>query len=36
LPHQKPIQSFFIPDKIREELTQYNEAQWMTTAGLFL
>ncbi|KAG1402636.1 hypothetical protein G6F60_005576 [Rhizopus arrhizus] len=33
LPHQKPIQSFFIPDKIREELTQYNEAQWMTTAG---
>lgn len=31
LPHQRLINSFFIPDKLREELTQRNEAQWMTS-----
>ncbi|KAG1445898.1 hypothetical protein G6F56_009752 [Rhizopus delemar] len=33
LSHQKPIQSFFIPDKMRVELTQRNEAQWMTATA---
>ncbi|KAI9245436.1 hypothetical protein BY458DRAFT_528842 [Sporodiniella umbellata] len=31
LSHQKPIQSFFLPDKMRVELTQRNEAQWVST-----
>ncbi|OAD06478.1 hypothetical protein MUCCIDRAFT_152035 [Mucor lusitanicus CBS 277.49] len=30
-PHQRTIQSFFIPDNLREQLTQRNEAQLMTT-----
>ncbi|KAI8329373.1 kinase-like domain-containing protein [Choanephora cucurbitarum] len=33
LPHQRTIQSFFIPDQIREELTQRNEAQLLTASG---
>ncbi|KAK4521448.1 uncharacterized protein ATC70_012063 [Mucor velutinosus] len=30
-PHQRTIQSFFIPDNLREQLTERNEAQLMTT-----
>ncbi|KAG2202075.1 hypothetical protein INT46_002004 [Mucor plumbeus] len=30
-PHQRTVQSFFIPDNLREQLTQRNEAQLMTT-----
>jgi PAB-dependent poly(A)-specific ribonuclease subunit 3 len=31
LPHQRTIQSFFIPENLREKLLQRNEAQLMTT-----
>lgn len=33
LPHQRTIQSFFMPDNLREQLTERNEAQLMTTSG---
>ncbi|KAG2231926.1 hypothetical protein INT48_001440 [Thamnidium elegans] len=33
LPHQRTIQSFFIPDNLREQLTERNEAQLMTVSA---
>ncbi|GAA5800597.1 hypothetical protein EDC94DRAFT_604256 [Helicostylum pulchrum] len=33
LPHQRTVQSFFIPDNLREQLTERNEAQLMTASA---
>jgi PAB-dependent poly(A)-specific ribonuclease subunit 3 len=33
LPHQRTMQSLFMPDNIRQQLTERNEAQLQTVPG---